>query len=270
MNNSSPANTYILIVSIVIVVLAVINRTFRWPGEYIHGSGLRLTKLYLETSWLALSFVLVGAACWFFVPDTIPAFQGVLLATFLGVGASILLAEGLKTLTEHKRVKKTFATTLRYVAIPYLKSQAESMKDTISQQAYQGKLSKAQALLYLTLASNFDTICADFDKTWLQPIHSQDFIDAMRDEDLLYKIADVELEALSFTKLLATQSVRAKYWLINWQQIPANQQAQFISDVESMRDDMKKSADSLAKYSDVLGEAILTFLLDNGARQSSA
>jgi hypothetical protein len=152
------------------------------------------------------------------------------------------------------------------VAVPYLKSHAESMSYTLSQKAYQGKLTMTQALLFLTLAANFDTISSDFDKTWLQPIHSQDFIDAIDDSDLLYNIADVELEVLSFTKLLATQSVRARYWLINGQQIPDEQQIQFIAEVEKMRDDLQKSADSLAKYSVVLDKAIEAFLLNNGAK----
>src|ERR1700742_2276239 len=102
MNSGSSASVCILIVAALILVTAVINRTFRWPGQYIHGEGARLTKLYVRVFWPAILFIAAGIISWILVPNSVSPYRDVLLATFLGVGASIFIAEGLKKLTEHK------------------------------------------------------------------------------------------------------------------------------------------------------------------------
>ena len=184
-----------------------------------------------------------------------------MLATFRGVGTTIFMADGFRRLTEHRRLKRTLGM-LKYITIPYLEAQSGGITDTMKQ--YNGTISIPQALLLLELVSNFDSISLDFDKSWLQLIHSQDFIDAIDNDDHFHKIADAEFEVHTFTKNLAAQSVRAKYLLTTSQLLISTNQAQFLVEVQGVRDTLQEGAKNLAKYSKELGKTIDSFLLDNG------
>lgn len=257
-------NDVILGVALLILALFVLLRIFGQPIDSKRSNSVRLLVLYERSFRLTYLFILVAAIFWLHNPH-FSDFRNILLATFLGVGATIFWADGLKKMTEYRRVKRTFGF-LKYVVAPYLESQAESVKDTLSQEAYQGELNIAKAYLFLTLVANFDSISSDFDKSWLQLVYSQDFIDAMslESDEQFQRIADVELEVLSFTKCLTAQSVRAKYWLINGQHIPDDRQADFLADATNMRDTLIESADGLRSYSKELEKTIDDFLLSNG------
>lgn len=258
------SGTIILIVALAIVTAAVLNRLFDATGRYARSDAMRRHKLYLKLFKIPVVLSLIAIASWFFVPYSVTTFRGGLIASVLGVGISIFTAESFKKLAEHRRVKKTLGM-LKYVTVPYLHSQSEDITDTLKN--YQGTLLALQAFLLLGLVSNFDTISLAFDKSWLQLVHSQDFIDALDNDDHFYKIADVEFEVQSFTKNLAGQSVRAKYLLANGQQlISNNMQAQFLSEVQGIRDSLLESAENLGKYSKELEKTIDSFLLQNGAQ----
>jgi hypothetical protein len=261
-NNNSGGGIAILVISLVIVAVAVLNRLFDVVGKYARSDLMRRHKLYLRLFRIPLALSLIAIASWFIVPYSVTTYRGGLIASVLGVGISIFAAESFKKLTEFRRVKRTFGM-LKYVAVPYLHSHAQDITDTLKN--YKGTLSTLQAFLLLGLVANFDTISLAFDKSWLQLVHSQDFIDALDNDDQFYKIADVEFEVASFTKNLAGQSIRAKYLLANGQQLIAgNMQSQFLSQVQGIRDSLKESGKSLEQYSKDLEKEIDDFLLQNG------
>jgi hypothetical protein len=254
----------ILAISVLITAVAVINRLFNVSVAYAQSDALRRHKLYLKVFRVPIWLSLAAIATWFFKPTALNAYQGTLLATILGVGITIFTAEGIKKLAEHKRVKKTFGL-LKYITVPYLRSHVESIHGTLKN--YSGNLSITHAFLMLGLVSNFDTIGIDFDESWLQLVHSQDFLDALDEDEHYQKIADVEFEVHSFTKNLAAQSIRAKYLLANGRVLIAgNMESQFLREVEQIRDSLEESATNLSKYSNSLEKTVDSFLLQNGVK----
>ncbi len=256
--------TVILVIALVIIIVVVINRFFDVAGKYTCSDLKRRHELYLRLFKIPLLLGLIAVASWLFVPYSITTYRGGLIASVLGVGISIFAAESFKKVAEHKRVKKNLGT-IKYVTIPYLESHARGITDTLKK--YQDTLSVLQAFLLLTLVANYDTISVTFDKSWLELIHSQDFIDAIENDELFYQIADVEFEVLSFTKNLTDQSVRAKYLLTNWQSlIKSDKQVELLSQVSSIRDSLNKSAKTLEQYTKKLDRAADIFLMQNGAK----
>ena len=186
-----------------------------------------------------------------------------LLASILGVAISLSFVTSALTVTEHKRLKKTFGF-LRIVTVPYLRSHSESVTGTLL--AYRGDLTQIQALIFLHLDSNFDVISSSLDSSWLQFIHSQDFMDTIKHDDELQKIADVEFEVLSFTKSLAAQSVKAKYLLDTFPLLQEHERNTIILQAQQIRDDLQESAQGLMDYTNQLNVVLETLLINNGAR----
>jgi hypothetical protein len=262
------SDNVILIVGLLILAGAVINRISAWPSvmtqKVIHGDAIRKIKLYLRLFRIPLVIAAISALCWIFIPYSITSFRGGLLATVLGVGFSIFAAESFKKVTEHTRLKKTL-NFLRYVTAPYLESQASDILKTMNQ--YSGNLTFGQAQVLLSLVAGFDTLSLNFDKTWLQLVYSQDFMDAIRTDDQYYKIADVELEVLTFTKSLAGQSVRARQLAMSLGFITTGQETQLIEAAQEIRDVLISNARSLSGYSAELKTMIEIFLFENGGRR---
>jgi len=194
------------------------------------------------------------------------SFRTELLAGILGVGISIAFAVSDKRLSEHKRIKRNFGF-LKYVTVPYLDSHADSILDTLKN--YDGDLPLPHALVFLNLVANLDSINESFDTSWLQLVHSQDFIDALDNDDQFQGIADIEFEVLSFTKCLATQIVKARYWISGLPLLNDEQQAVAVKDINVMRNELRDSAASLKEYAKKLDDMMGQFLFSNGAKQES-
>ena len=213
------------------------------------------------------TLLLVAAIfCWFYTPDTIGNFKAGFLGTALGVAISLFAAESFKKVTEHKRVKKTFGF-LKLVTIPYLKNQAENF--SASMQIYRDMCSVEQSLSFLAMSAHFNRIADNFDKSWLQLVYSQDFIDAIGSDGHFNKIANAVLEVLLFVKQITAQSVNAQTLLLNDTSIFSDaQKTEFLNRAKKIRDDLEQSAQKLQKYVDKLDAEITGFLSKNGASHS--
>ncbi|MEI8270896.1 MAG: hypothetical protein WCG45_06035 [bacterium] len=194
--------------------------------------------------------------------DTLGNFKVGLIASILGVGISIFTAESFKKISEYKRVKKTLGF-LKLITIPYLKNQSENFTETI--RLYQDICSIAQAQSFLALVSNFDAVSLSFDKSWLQLIYSQDFIDAIDSDDQFNKLSNAILEIQLFTKQLTAQSVNAKHLLMNdFTKFGEKETDSFLSRAKQIRNDLNDSVQKLGKYTDKLNEEIDRFFSKSG------
>jgi hypothetical protein len=224
--------------------------------------GILVRTLKLFT--VPLCLIAISVACWFFIPKNVTTFKAGLVASILGVGISISAAESYRRQTHHKRLKRTFGF-LKLTTVPYLLNQAENLSATLSQYDDIDSIQKAQA--FAILVSNFDTIGAAFDKSWLQLVYSQDFVDAIRTDSQHYKISHAVSEVLIFTKTLAAESVIAKNLLVgDAQHFTSAQQQAYVTQVEQMRDDLKEAVGKLEQYTKELEEEVDTFLGRNGAQ----
>ncbi|MCX6739085.1 MAG: hypothetical protein NT098_03465 [Candidatus Parcubacteria bacterium] len=223
---------------------------------------MRKLMRYLEFFLIPIVLLAVAIFCWFYVPESISSFRAGLLGTALGVGISLFAAESFKKITEYKRIKKTFGL-LKLVTIPYLKNQAENFSATM--QIYHDMCSIDQALSFLAMSSHFNRVSDSFDKSWLQMVYSQDFIDAIGSDQHLNKIANAILEVLLFIKQIAAQSVNAQTLLLNdVNTFSDTQKTEFLNRAKKIRDDLEQNAQKLQKYTDKLDEEVLNFLIKNG------
>lgn len=221
---------------------------------------------YLKFFWTPILLLVIAIFCWFYVPDTISNFKVGLLGTALGIAISLFAAESFKKVTEHKRVKKTFGF-LKLVTIPYLKNQAENF--SASMQIYRDMCSTEQALSFLAMGAHFNRIADNFDKSWLQLVYSQDFIDAIGSDGHFNKMANAILEVLLFVKQVTAQSINAQTLLLNDASTLSDaQKTEFLNRAKKIRDDLEQSAQKLQKYVDNLDEEIVGFLSKNGASYS--
>lgn len=225
---------------------------------------MRKIKLYLKFFWFPLFLIIIAAVSWFFIPESINSFQSGLVASILGIGISIFIAESFRKLNEHKRVKKTLGF-LKLITIPYLKNQSENLTETIK--LYQDICNTAQAQSFLMLVANFDSVSLSFDKSWLQLIYSQDFIDAISSDDQFNKIANTIFEILLFTKVLTAQSVNAKHLLANDLTKLSDEETKFfLTRTKQIRNDLNESAQKLQKYTEKLNEEIERFFSQNAVK----
>ena len=155
--------------------------------------------IYINFFWIPFLLTAVAIFCWFYIPDGLNSFKDGLIASVLGVGISISIAESFKRLSEYKRIKKTLGF-LKLIAVPYLKNQSENLKETIK--SYQDICSIKQGEAFLVLVSGFDSISLSFDKSWLQLVYSQGFVDAINSDDQFNKLSNAIFEILLFTKTL--------------------------------------------------------------------
>ncbi len=225
---------------------------------------MRKIKIYLKYFWIPITLIVISVICWFYILDTLGNFKVGLIASILGVGISIFTAESFKKISEYKRVKKTLGF-LKLITIPYLKNQSENFTETIK--LYQDICSLAQAQSFLALVSNFDAVSLSFDKSWLQLIYSQDFIDAIDSDDQFNKLSNAILEIQLFTKQLTAQSVNAKHLLMNdFTKFGEKETDFFLSRAKQIRNDLNDSARKLEKYTDKLNEEIDRFFSSSGVK----
>ena len=227
---------------------------------------MRKLKTYLRFFWLPLLLAITGIVGWFYIPDNFSAFKSTLFGTLLGVGLTLATAEGFKSLTEYKRVKKTFGL-LKLVAIPYIKNQAENLQETAKQ--YNDLCSIEQAVSLFVCCANLDRVAANFDKSWLQLIYSQDFLDSVKNDEHFNKIANAIFEVLLFLKQLSAQSINSQINLQNnLSGLSDEQKNDLIERAKKMRDELVDNANNLSKYSDKLDEEIVIFLNITGVNYS--
>ena len=225
---------------------------------------MRKIEVYLKYFLIPIILIIISIICWFYISDTLGNFKVGFIASVLGVGISIFTAESFKQINEYKRVKKTFGF-LKLITIPYLKNQSENITDTMK--LYQDICSITQAQSFLVLISNFDAVSLSFDKSWLQLIYSQDFIDAMKSDDQFNKLSNAVLEIQLFTKQLTAQSVNAKHLLINdFTKFGEKETDLFLSRTKQIRNDLNISAQKLEKYTDKLNEEIDHFFSSAGVK----
>lgn len=180
-----------------------------------------------------------------------------LVASILGVGISIFTAESYKKLSEHKRLKKTFGL-LRLTTIPYLKNQYESILETL--RLYQDICSLEQAKSFLLLVSNFELVSSNFDKSWLQLIYSQDFIDAIESDDQINNLSHAIFEILIFTQQFTTQSINTKNLLHllseKSQNLKEEEIAHLLINTRQTRNSLNDTTYKLKEYTEKLDQEI--------------
>ena len=227
---------------------------------------MRKLKTYLRFFWLPLLLATTGIVGWFYIPDNFSAFKSTLFGTLLGVGLTLATAEGFKSLTEYKRVKKTFGL-LKLVTIPYINNQAENLQETTKQ--YNDMCSIEQAVSLFVHCAHLYRVAANFDKSWLQLIYSQDFLDSVKNDEHFNKIANAIFEVLLFLKQLSAQSINAQINLQNDSpRLSDDQKNDLIERAKKMRDELVDNADKLSKYSNKLDEEIMRFLNITGVNYS--
>ena len=227
---------------------------------------MRKLKTYLRFFWLPLLLATTGIVGWFYIPDNFSAFKSTLFGTLLGVGLTLATAEGFKSLTEYKRVKKTFGL-LKLVTIPYINNQAENLQETAKQ--YNDMCSIEQAVSLFVHFAHLYRVAANFDKSWLQLIYSQDFLDSVKNDEHFNKIANAIFEVLLFLKQLSAQSINAQINLQNnLSGLSDDPKNDFIKRAKKMRDELVDNADKLSKYSNKLDEEIMRFLNITGVNYS--
>jgi hypothetical protein len=223
---------------------------------------MRKIMIYLKYFWIPFILIFISIICSFYILDTFGNFRIGLLSSVLGIGISIFTAESFKQINEYKRVKKTLGL-LKLIALPYLKNQSEDIAETIK--SYQDICTITQAQSFLVLVSNFDSVSLSFDKSWLQFIYSQDFIDAIKSDDQFNKLSNAVLEIQLFTKQLTMQSVIAKHLLMSdFTKFGYKDTNHFLSRVKQVRNNLNVSVQKLEKYTDKLNEEICRFLSSSG------
>ena len=224
---------------------------------------MRKVKVYLRFFWLPLLLSAVGIFLWFYISNGLSNFKGTLIGAFLGISISLAVAESFKRLTEHRRVKKTFGL-LELIAIPYLKNQSENLRETVGQ--YQDICSIEQAVSFLAICAHLDKVAINFDKSWLQLVYSQEFLDAIKNDEHFNKISHAIFEVLLFTKQLSAQSVNAQSLLLNdISHLTDTQKSDLINRTKNIRNALNDSAEKLQKYTDRLKEEIRNFLNEVGS-----
>lgn len=227
---------------------------------------MRKAKIYLRFFWLLLLLSVVGIFLWFYISDDLSNFKSTLIGAFLGISISLAVAESFKRLTEHRRVKKTFGM-LELITIPYLKNQSQNLQETVSQ--YQDICSIDQAVSFLAICAHLDRVATNFDKSWLQLVYSQEFLDAINNDEHFNKISHAIFEVLLFTKQLSAQSVNAQSLLLNnISHLTDTQKTDLINRAKSIRNALADSAEKLQKYTEKLKEEIRGFLNKTGASYS--
>ena len=225
---------------------------------------MRKLKVCLKIFKIPLLITIVAISFWFLAPEDWGNFQNSLIASIFGIGISIFAVESFKKITEYKRVKKTFGF-LKLITIPYLKNQCENHTETIK--LFQDICSVSQARSFLGLVSNFDSVSLSFDKSLLQLIYSQDFIDAINSDDHLNRLSNAILEILLFTKQLTAQSINAKHLLMNdFEKFDEKETDYLLSRTKQIRNDLNDSAQKLEKYINSLEEEIDRFFSENGVK----
>lgn len=225
---------------------------------------MRKVKLCLKCFWPSLLLFAIAAVLWFYLPDSLGSFKVGLLSSALGIGISISIAEGIKKILEHKRIKKTLGF-LKLITIPYLQNQSENFAEMLKQYNDMNSLPHAQAFLLLVV--NFDAVSNTFDKNWLQLVYSLDFIDALHSDSQVNSIARTVSEVLIFTKTLTWHSVNAKRLMaVDVSKFDSAELEHYVGEARKIRDDLNETNRKLEKYTDKLNDEIETLFSQTGVK----
>lgn len=227
---------------------------------------MRKVEIYFRFFWPSLILSAAGIFLWFYISDDLSNFKSTLIGAFLGISISLALANGFKRLGEHRRIKKTFGM-LELITIPYLKNQSQNLRETVSQ--YQDICSIEQAASFLAICAHLDKVAINFDKSWLQLVYSQEFLDAISSDEHFNKISHAIFEVLLFTKQMSAQSVNAQSLLLNdISHLTDTQKSDLINRAKNIRNTLNDSAEKLQKYTEKLKEEIRNFLNETGSTYS--
>lgn len=195
------------------------------------------------------------------MPENYNNFKGNLIASILGVGIAIFTAEGFKNINNHRRIKKNFGF-LRLIVVPYLKNQTQNFVDTAN--TYQDICNKDQAINFIAIASHLNEMSNAFDKSWLQLVFSQDFIDAIKSDEHFNRVSHAILELLLFINATSTLSANAKTLMMNDVSHLDEQGVQmFIAKARGFRNTLTKSGQDLEKYVNLLDQEMELFFRNN-------
>jgi hypothetical protein len=214
----------------------------------------------IEIFFLPIIIIIAAFVCWFKLSDSIGSFKTTFVATILGVGATIFFNESFKTLQDHKRIKKTFGF-LKLVTIPYIKGEAETTLSYLDNYKDINNVAKAKA--FAINSCNFIELMHIFDKSWLNLIYSQEFLDTIKTDDVFNKISHAIFEVLLFTTNISKNCLNLKKWQTIEQFDAETQKIGFI-EMEKTRSEMNDSANKLLKYVKILEYELDFFLNKNG------
>jgi len=216
---------------------------------------------YLRFFWVAILLIIVSIICWYYLPENYNNFKSNLIASILGVGIAIFVAEAFKNINNHRRIKKNFGF-LRLIVVPYLKNQAQNFVDTAN--SFQDICNKEQAINFIAVISSINEMSNAFDKSWLQLVFSQDFIDAIKTDEHFNKISHTILELLLFISSTTTLSANAKTLMLNnVTQLNEEAAKMFITKAREFRTSLTKSAQDLQKYVNLLDQEMELFFRKN-------
>ena len=230
---------------------------------------MRVARTYLRLFLVPEILLVVSVLAWFYTPDSVSAAQGGLIGTVLGVGLSVSFVQSTKSLSDHKRRKKTFGL-LKLITIPYLENRAKNSIETMK--TYNDIDSLEKAVEFLAMSSHFDVMAQSFDKDWLQLIYSQEFLDTFNSKKLephFHEIAKTVQETLLTIDQLTAQSVNAKVNLMNdFSKMNDEHKKEFIKRARQIRDDVMDNAQKLQKCTNELDREIMVHLRENGVGYS--
>jgi len=235
---------------------------------------MRKIIFYLSAFWFPLVLFLFGLTIYFglnlnlqFISSSKKEdFLIQLLATLIGVGISIFVAEGFKEIEQRKRIKKSFGL-LKLVTIKYICNFSENLFQTLSQYNDISDIQHAESLL--RIVENFNQLALTFDKSLFQIAYSAEFLDSIKSDDQFNKISWSLSEILNITTQLSLNAINAQQIL----QTPAefkNKKYQKYAIIKSkeIRDNLKTTITILNKYIERL-EGEIDFLFQNtGAKYS--
>ena len=217
---------------------------------------MRKIKLYLKNFYLPILLLVISIVLWFNIPDNYNSFKTALIASVLGVGISIFTAMGFNKNTEQKRIKRTFGL-LKIITIPYLKGEAETTMLYLDKYKNICDINKAK----LFISTSFDLMesLKIFDKSWLNLIYSQKFLDTIQKDSQFNTIANAISEVLLFTTNTTKNSLNLQRWQ-NLESVPIERQPQVLDEIRRTRNQMDDSARKLLKFSERLEKEIDEYL----------
>jgi hypothetical protein len=228
---------------------------------------MRKMRVYAKFFWPLLALVGISLLCYIYLPQSLNSFQTGLLSTALGVGISIAGAEGIKKLTEYKRMKKV-AGLLKLVTIQYLENQCLNFKENSKLYKDMGDFEHARA--FLLLVKNYDKVSSAFDKQWFQLIYSAHFIDIVDADSQLNAIGHAISEVLIFNKTITWHSLNASRLLAREERMRADETfdkddvAHFILQARRVRDDIDECIEKLDKYTHELNGELNRIFVKTG------
>lgn len=219
---------------------------------------MRKIKLYLKHFRIPILLLIISVILWYKIPANFDSFKNGLIASILGIGIAIFTAEGFKKINEHKRAKKTFGL-LKIVTIPYLKGEAETT--ILYLDKYKDICDINKAKLFIFTSYNFIELLKIFDKSWLNLIYSQEFLDTIKKDSQLNKIANAISEVLLSTTNITKNSMNLQRWK-NLESF----QPKALDEIRRTRNEMEDSARKLLKFTERLENEIDEFLENTGTR----